>query len=129
MLLRISIVFALLLGACGTKESSPAPATSTPVATVPDNGLTRVEERSLVCMINNTFMGTPQIPVEVGGKTYFGCCPACKERLANDPATRTALDPVSGETVDKAAAVIAKDETGSVLYFASEDNLRRYQPR
>ena len=30
-------------------------------------------------------------------------------------------DPVSGESVDKASAVIIQDATGRVLYFASED--------
>ena len=37
-----------------------------------------------------------------------------------------ALDPVTQEPVDKANAVIVKDATGRVLYFASEETLRRF---
>lgn len=78
-------------------------------------------------MINDQFMGRAQIPVVVGGRTYYGCCPACKDKLENQPAARTALDPVTGEQVDKAGAVIVQDPAGKVLYFASEDTLRRYR--
>ena len=45
-----------------------------------------------------------EFTVEVGGKTYFGCCPMCKERLATDAEARQAMDPVSGRMVDKAVA-------------------------
>jgi YHS domain-containing protein len=89
--------------------------------------MTRVTDPSQVCMVNNQFMGKPQIPIAVEGRTYYGCCAMCKDRLGNDPASRTAQDPVTGEQVDKARAVIVKDDTGKVLYFASEDTLRRYR--
>lgn len=72
-------------------------------------------------------MGKPQIPVEVDGRTYFGCCPMCKERLNKEPAVRTARDPVTGQEVDKATAVIMRDATGKILYFASETTLRQYR--
>ncbi len=78
-------------------------------------------------MVTNQFMGKPQIPIAVEGRTYFGCCAMCKDRLGKEPATRTALDPVTGEQVDKAGAVIIQDASGKVLYFASEDTLRRYR--
>ena len=78
-------------------------------------------------MVNDMFMGRPQIAVTVEGRTYFGCCPDCKVKLENQPATRMAQDPVTGEAVDKARAVIAKDETGKVYYFASEATLRRFR--
>lgn len=81
-----------------------------------------------VCMVNNAAFDKPQIPVEVGGKTYYGCCPMCKERLAKDVSARTATDPVSGKEVDKASAVIGKAADGSVYYFESQDNLRKYTP-
>lgn len=131
MLLRATaILFLGLAGACAKESSEPTPApTSPPAATLPErtNGLTRVEDPSLVCMVNNTFMGKTQIPVEVEGKTYFGCCEMCKGKLANEPATRTAVDPVSGAQVDKATAVIAKDADGNVLYFASLETLEAYR--
>lgn len=90
--------------------------------------LRRVDDPSLVCMVTNQVIGMRQIPVEVEGKTYYGCCPNCKTRLAQDPSARFATDPVSGARVDKASAVIGSDRNGRVHYFASEENLRRYTP-
>ena len=115
------------------KDNPPAPA-STAAATAPvstsaalPGGMTRVTDPSQVCMVNDQFMGKPQIPVEVEGRTYYGCCPMCKDRLTKQPESRTALDPVTGEQVDKARAVMVQDASGKILYFASEDTLRRYR--
>lgn len=83
-------------------------------------------ENQYVCMINNTVFEKVQIPVEVDGKTYYGCCAMCKERLAQDPTSRQAADPVTGEMVDKANAVIAARANGTVLYFSSQENLDKY---
>lgn len=96
-----------------------------PVAASPGQ-LTRVEQRDQVCMVNDQFMGRPQIPVEVEGRTYFGCCAMCKGRLAQERATRVAIDPVSGQEVDKARAVIAQDSSGKVTYFENEANFAAY---
>ncbi len=85
-----------------------------------------VEERHLVCMVNDQLMGVQQIPVQVGELTYFGCCPNCKERLENDPKARNAVDPVSGASVDKALAVIGAKPDGRILYFETEANLKAY---
>lgn len=90
--------------------------------------IVKVDEPNLVCMVNDQYMGVPQIPVEVGGKVYFGCCPACRDRLMTDPSLRAARDPVSHAAVDKAMAVIARRPDGKLLYFANEDNLRNYRP-
>ena len=49
--------------------SSPAP----PVASTELAALTEVTDPSQVCMVNDQFMGRAQIPVSVGGKTYYGC--------------------------------------------------------
>lgn len=78
-------------------------------------------------MVNDQFMGKAQIPIAVEGRTYYGCCAMCKDRLGKEPATRTARDPVTGEDVDKSSAVIIQDSSGKVLYFANEDTLRRYR--
>jgi len=87
--------------------------------------LKRVETKK-VCMINNQVFEKDQIPVEVEGRTYYGCCEMCKERLAKDPASRQAVDPVSGKTVDKAKAVIGMLPDGNVLYFESEETFGKY---
>ena len=83
-------------------------------------------ESKNVCMINDRSMANEQIAVEVDGKTYFGCCPMCKERLVKDEASRFAVDPVSGKKVDKAKAVIGALPGAKVLYFESKENLERY---
>ena len=73
--------------------------------------LTRVEAKR-VCMVNDTVFPRDQIPVEVEGKVYFGCCEMCKGRLAKDQAIRMSVDPISGKPVDKATAVIGADAEG-----------------
>jgi YHS domain-containing protein len=140
MHLRFVVSFLLLAGACGT-EASPAaaptapvsaPATTSPQVASPAPAvaaLTRVVDPSLVFMVNNQLMAKPQIPVEVQGRTYYGCCAMCKDRLANDPASREARDPVTGETVDKAKAIMASDADGAIYYFASVDTLKRHGAR
>lgn len=125
----IAVVLVLGAAACSRESSVPAGSsqpTAQATAALPA-GMTRVADPSQVCMVNDQFMGKPQIPVEVEGRTYFGCCAMCKDRLGKEPATRTAQDPVTGEAVDKAKAVIVQDATGKVLYFASEDTLRRFR--
>lgn len=122
------LFFTIGVAACSNDSSSASQSSSsTQVTAALPAGMTRVSDPSQVCMVNNQFMGKPQIPIGVEGRTYYGCCAMCKDRLGNDPASRTAQDPVTGETVDKSAAVIIQDSTGKVMYFASEDTLRRYR--
>ncbi len=80
-----------------------------------------------VCMINNEFMSKKLIPVEVDGKTYYGCCQACYSMLKNDAKARRAVDPVSGKQVDKATAVIGSLPNGKVFYFENESSFTSYQ--
>jgi YHS domain-containing protein len=91
----------------------------------PSGKLTRVETKT-VCMINEHAMGKDQIPIEIDGRTYYGCCDMCKQALANDATKRVAVDPVSGKQVDKATAVIASQEDGRVFYFENEANLAKH---
>jgi len=109
--------------ATASLSSSAAPVTTTAESAA---GLTLVTDPSLVCMVNNQFMGAPQIPIEVDGRTYYGCCEMCKGRLAKDPSSRMAADPVSHASVDKATAVIGKTKEGRILYFESPDTFGRY---
>lgn len=90
--------------------------------------LKRVEAKK-VCMVNNQVFEKDQIPVQVAGKTYYGCCEMCKERLTKDAEARTGVDPVTGKKVDKATAVIVAQTDGSVLYFESEKTLEQYQKK
>lgn len=79
-----------------------------------------------VCMINNQSFNKEQIPVEVDGKTYYGCCQMCEAKLKSDSGSRTAVDPVSGNDVDKATAIIGAAPDGTVYYFESEQNLKAF---
>jgi YHS domain-containing protein len=88
----------------------------------------RVEAKR-VCMVNNSVFPKDQIPVQVEGKTYFGCCEMCKGRLASDPKARTAQDPVTGKTVDKATAVIGATPDGTVYYFESDATFTQFKNR
>lgn len=128
--MRFGLPFVLLaaLAACkGGNDAAPAASGSAvPSAAANVSGFTKVEDPTKVCMVNDMFMGRPQIPIEVDGQTYYGCCENCKAKLGNDATARTAKDPVTGEPVDKARAVIAQDSTGKVLYFASDETWSKF---
>jgi YHS domain-containing protein len=87
--------------------------------------LQRVEPKK-VCMINEQVFEKDQIPVQVEGRTYYGCCEMCKKALASDASKRVAVDPVSRKEVDKAKAVIGALADGSVLYFENDKNFEKY---
>ena len=91
---------------------------------MPKGPVTKVDPKT-VCMVNEMAMGKEQIPVEVDGKTYYGCCEMCKTALAKDASKRTAVDPISGKQVDKATAVIGAQADGRVFYFETEENLKK----
>jgi YHS domain-containing protein len=118
----------------GTVAASPSASVASvapvaPVAPVgiPTAGLTRVEDPSTVCMVNDQYMGKAQIPTAVAGKTYFGCCAMCKEKLEKNESARMSVDPTTGKPVDKALAIIARDESGKVFYFQDEASMKRYR--
>ncbi len=80
-----------------------------------------------VCMVNDAYMGKKQFDVKFDGKTYYGCCEMCKERIPKDASVRVATDPYSHKQVDKALAVIAvTGKNGEVSYFESKDNYTNY---
>ncbi|MBW8875579.1 MAG: TRASH domain-containing protein [Acidobacteria bacterium] len=114
--LTLCVAALLVAGLAVAAETSPAP------------GLKKVEAKK-VCMVNNQASDKDMIPVQVGDKTYYGCCAMCKERLTKDPASRSAVDPVTGKSVDKATAIIAAQPDGKVLYFESEKTLTQYRQK
>jgi YHS domain-containing protein len=79
-----------------------------------------------VCMANDRIMGTPQIQVQVEGKTYYGCCPGCVKSLQSNRSVRFAKDPQTGREVDKAAAFIISGPAGKALYFESYETAQKY---
>ena len=85
--------------------------------------------KDLVCMVNNAFMGKKQFPVDFEHKMYYGCCEMCVNTIKNQREVRYAIDPVTGQEVDKSLAFIALkpgSTNGDVLYFATEENYRKY---
>ena len=92
-LILLGFVLGLPLSACSRGAAPPPPSSSEAAAAAAPAlpaGMARVTDHSEVCMVNDMYMGRPQIPVQVEGRTYFGCCPDCKMKLENMPATRTA---------------------------------------
>lgn len=85
-------------------------------------------EHNLVCMVNNMYMGVNQIPVLILDKTYYGCCEKCVKDLHTDQSVRFAVDPYNHVSVDKAYAFITvnPNKSGSILYFESEQNAKKY---
>lgn len=80
-------------------------------------------------MVNDAFMGAPQIEVPVKDKMYYGCCKMCVGKLNNSEEIRTALDPFSKEKVDKADAYIVLDpnsDQNGVFYFKNANNYQKY---
>lgn len=83
---------------------------------------------SLVCMVNDTYMAKPQIPVPVNGKTYYGCCQICVKKLNDQEDSRTATDPQSGKKVDKVEAyIVLLDNQGTVGYFESQRSYEAFK--
>jgi len=79
-----------------------------------------------VCMVNDTVMDKPQIPVPFEGKTYYGCCEGCVERIQKEQSIRFSKDPFTGHEVDKAKAFIISGSKGEALYFESSKTAEKY---
>lgn len=92
------------------------------------DGTTAVPRKE-VCMVTDRVFAKEQIPVEYGGKTYYGCCMGCVSRIKNERAVRYATDPVTGAEVDKATAYIAEGAGGEALYFESVETAAAYAGR
>jgi|SRR5690606_110458 len=81
----------------------------------------------LVCMVNNAYMGKKQFEVPFEGKTYYGCCNMCVERIPVDKDARVAVDPYSSKEVDKSEAyIVLVSGQGHVAYFESEENFKLF---
>lgn len=75
-------------------------------------------------------MGKKQFEVQFEGKTYYGCCENCKQRIPNETTARVAIDPMTGKGVDKATAVIAiTGDNDEVMYFESKESFAKYKSK
>lgn len=85
-----------------------------------ENG--NIDKRDRVCMMQDSVMEKAGVPVQYMGKTYYGCCPMCSDRITSEPEKYTkALDPVTHATVDKATALIY-GYNGHAYYFNTESS-------
>lgn len=108
------------------EQASSKQTSQMPVADAPPGGrLTKIDARK-VCMVRDHAFDEPQLPIDIKGKTYYGCCDMCKGMLLKDRKQRIAIDPVSKKKVDKAMAVIGVGADKGVLYFENETNLAKY---
>lgn len=123
------LLTAISLGACTAGSPAQVELKASSSAVIKQPVLVRVSDPSTVCMVNDQYMETPQIPVIVGDKTYFGCCQMCEAKLKNNAAIRSAVDPTSLRSVDKATAVIGRDASGKVFYFESEQALAKFKSK
>jgi YHS domain-containing protein len=95
---------------------------ATPVLAADGN----VEDRKYVCMMQDALQVKPGTPIEHEGKTYYGCCQMCADKLRQSPERYTkATDPVTNARVDKASAFIYGLE-GNAFYFESKESRERF---
>ena len=93
-------------------------------ATGPFTG--RVEDRSRVCMMQDSMQPKAGLAHEYQGKTYWLCCEMCVQAFNADPDRYAhARDPVNGARVDKASAP-AYAVNGKAFYFSSEETLKTF---
>lgn len=118
-LLIIAVIMAFVTVSCNqASNKNEQSSNDTQIGLVPSDE---------VCMVNDAYMGKKQFEVKFDGKTYYGCCEMCKERIPKDATVRMAIDPYSHKQIDKANAVIAvTGNNGEVSYFESKDNYTKY---
>ena len=136
LILGITILSSLVLISCQNKEKESTKEISHIEINQPNSSDSTLElaynigdkvPNKQVCMVNNAYMAKDQIEVPHDGKTYYGCCNMCVERIPNDETARTAKDPFSGKNVDKSEAyIVLKDKAGNVDYFENEANYKKY---
>ncbi len=134
IVLVVSILSAFTLTSCQNKTEEPTVTAHEehmsdmmqPSQTMAYNVGDKVPNKQ-VCMVNNAYMGKDQFEVPYDGKTYYGCCNMCVERIPNDETARKAKDPFTGKEIDKANAyIVLKDQQGNVDYFENEENYKKF---
>ena len=95
-----------------------------PAGTSPATG--RVEDRTRICMMQDSIQPKPGLAHEYQGKTYWLCCQMCVQAFQSDPEKYAfAKDPVNGSRVDKATAP-AYAVGGRAFFFSSEQSLKTF---
>jgi YHS domain-containing protein len=85
-----------------------------------------LRDRAYVCMLDENVLSTPGVAYVHQGKTYYTCCDKCRARFASNAESLThAIDPVTGQRVDKAEALVYAF-AGHGYYLAHEDSVRTF---
>jgi YHS domain-containing protein len=99
-------------------------AAEAPAGTPPGTG--RVEDKTRICMMQDSLQPKPGLAHEYQGKTYWLCCQMCVQAFQGDPEKYAfAKDPVNGSRVDKATAPAYAVE-GRAFFFSSETTLKTF---
>ncbi|HJQ83523.1 MAG TPA: YHS domain-containing protein [Candidatus Binatia bacterium] len=86
----------------------------------------RIDDRSRICMMQDSLQPKTGLAHEYRGRTYFLCCEMCVQSFTADPERFAhAKDPVNGTVVDKATAP-AYAVAGKAFFFSSESTLRTF---
>jgi YHS domain-containing protein len=126
MFLVVMIIpFLILSCTSGTKKETTNQTKSEEVVHAPtltqkdvSNSKFEIVSNEKVCMVNDRYMYVDQIPIEVDGITYYGCCEDCVMKIQkNIGDVRYAKDPVSGNKVDKASATIVQNKNNGIVYY------------
>jgi len=115
-ILAIAAVLAATIGSSFATDATPGmpPATG------------RVEDKTRICMMQDSLQPKPGLAHQYGGKTYWLCCQMCVQAFEGDPEKYAfSNDPVNGSKVDKATAP-AYAVGGRAFYFSSENTLKQF---
>ena len=128
-IILFALVVASALASCNGNANETAKVTQQLVTDTNQKAFNKgdIVPSDLVCMVNDEYMGKKQFEVNFEGKTYYGCCQMCKERIPKDQSVRMAIDPLSKNQVDKATALIAvTGDRGEVSYFENKATYTNY---
>jgi len=123
----VAMIIPFLLSSCSsrTKKDISDPVKSeeivqitTPTQKKINNNKYEIVSNEKVCMVNDRYMVVTQIPIEVDGITYYGCCENCIAKIQNNIGdVRYSKDPVTGNKVDKASAIIVQNKKNGMVYY------------
>ncbi|GHA25218.1 hypothetical protein OQ279_09285 [Salinimicrobium sp. MT39] len=130
----LAIIGTMFLSGCNSQEKEKVQTTQTEVNQVAESTVKAEHNykigdqipNNLVCMVNDAYMAKIQIPIGVNGKIYYGCCNMCVDTLNEKETARVAVDPVTGEAVDKSEAfIVLLNKKGEVAYYKSEATYKK----
>jgi YHS domain-containing protein len=89
-------------------------------------GQGRISDRSRICMLQDTIQPRSGLEYVYHGKKYYLCCAGCLAAFQQNAAIHShAMDPVNGESVDKADAP-SYAYHGRAYFFSSVANMSKF---